>query len=93
VSGTDQRLWLAEIQVLLKPSVNDPQGLSIRGALRSLSFDVEEVRAGKLINLRFAAPDQAAAEQAVERMCSQLLANPVIETYRFTLSEAPARVP
>jgi phosphoribosylformylglycinamidine synthase PurS subunit len=93
VSGTDQRLWLAEIQVLLKPSVNDPQGLSIRGALRSLSFDVEEVRTAKLIDVRFTAPDRAAAEEAVERMCSQLLANPVIETYRFTLSEVPARVP
>ena len=93
MSGTDQRLWLAEIQVLLKPSVNDPQGLSIRGALRSLSFDVEEVRAAKLIDVRFTAPDRPAAEEAVERMCSQLLANPVIETYRFTLSEVPAPVP
>jgi phosphoribosylformylglycinamidine synthase subunit PurS len=86
--------WLAEIHVLLKPSVNDPQGLSIRNALRSLEFGgVQDVRAGKLIRVRLEATDRREAEQAVERMCAQLLANPVIETYSFTLDAAPARVP
>jgi phosphoribosylformylglycinamidine synthase PurS subunit len=86
--------WLAEITVMLKTSVNDPQGLSIRGALRTLGFGgVEDVRAGKLIQVRLQAADRRAAEEAVERMCAQLLANPVIETYSFTLDEAPARVP
>lgn len=85
--------WLAEIQVMLKPSVNDPQGLSIRGALRTLGFGVDDVRAGKLIQVRLTAPDRASAEVAVERMCAQLLANPVIETFSFSLSEASARVP
>jgi phosphoribosylformylglycinamidine synthase len=80
--------------VLLKPSVNDPQGLSIRNALRSLEFGgVQDVRAGKLIRVRLEATDRREAEQAVERMCAQLLANPVIETYSFTLDAAPARVP
>ena len=85
--------WLAEVRVLLKPSVNDPQGLSIRGALHALGFlQVESVRAGKLIELRLEAEDQAEAEAAVERMCAQLLANPVIERYEFSLSsvEQPA---
>jgi phosphoribosylformylglycinamidine synthase subunit PurS len=86
--------WRAEIRVMLKPSVNDPQGLSIRGALRSLGFeDVHEVRAGKLIQVHLAAVDRQAAEQQVERMCAQLLANPVIETYSFELAEASAPVP
>jgi phosphoribosylformylglycinamidine synthase len=86
--------WRAEIRVMLKPSVNDPQGLSIRGALRSLGFDtVEEVRAGKLIQVQLDAPDRATAEQRVEKMCQQLLANPVIETYSFELVDAPAPVP
>jgi phosphoribosylformylglycinamidine synthase len=76
----------ADIRVLLKPSVNDPQGLSIRNALRTLGFDgVDEVRAGKLIQVRVRATDEAAAEAAVDRMCTQLLANPVIETSTFTL--------
>jgi phosphoribosylformylglycinamidine synthase PurS subunit len=86
--------FLAEIRVLGKPSVNDPQGLSIRGALRSLGFaGVEDVRAGKLIQVRLSAADRQQAEEAVERMCVKLLANPVIETFSFTLSEAPQRVP
>ena len=78
---------------MLKPSVNDPQGLSIRNALRTLGFDVEAVRAGKLIQVRLAAADRAAAEVAVQQMGERLLANPVIETYEFTLTEAPAPVP
>jgi phosphoribosylformylglycinamidine synthase PurS subunit len=85
--------WVADIRVLLKPSVNDPQGLSIRNALRTLGFGgVEDVRAGKFIQLRLSAADRSAAEEALNAMCSQLLANPVIETYAFTLDEAPAPV-
>jgi phosphoribosylformylglycinamidine synthase subunit PurS len=78
--------WQAEIRVMLKPSVNDPQGLSILGALRSLGFDsVENVRAGKLMQVQLSASDRAEAEAAVGRMCAQLLANPVIEVYEFRL--------
>lgn len=83
--------WLAEIRILLKPSVNDPQGLSIRGALHTLGYPgVRDVRAGKLIQVRLAAADRAEAETAVDAMCAQLLANPVIETYAFALDEEPA---
>jgi phosphoribosylformylglycinamidine synthase PurS subunit len=86
--------WLAEVRVMLKPSVNDPQGQSIRNALRTLGFaNVEDVRAGKLIQIRLSAADQADAEAQVGRMCEQLLANPVIETSSFTLEPAPAPVP
>jgi phosphoribosylformylglycinamidine synthase subunit PurS len=85
--------WVADIRVLLKASVNDPQGLSIRNALRTLGFGgVADVRAGKLIQVRLSAASREAAEEAVNAMCSQLLANPVIETYAFTLTEAPAPV-
>jgi phosphoribosylformylglycinamidine synthase len=92
--ASQSQVWVAEIRVLLKPSVNDPQGLSIRNALRTLGFDgVEDVRAGKLIQVRLSAADRAQAEDAVERMCAQLLANPVIEAYEFSLDEAPAPVP
>jgi len=85
--------WLAEIRVLLKPSVNDPQGLSIRNALRTLGFGgVADGRGGKVIQVRLTASDRHAAEEAVEQMGSQLLANPVIETFSFTLDEVPARV-
>lgn len=85
--------FVAEVRVMLKPSVNDPQGLSIRNALRSLGFNVDDVRAGKLIQIRMDAPDQLAAEAAANGMCDKLLANPVIETYEFTVAELRARVP
>jgi phosphoribosylformylglycinamidine synthase len=85
--------WVADIRVLYKPSVNDPQGLSIRNALRSLGFaSVEDVRAGKLIQVRLSAPSREAAQQACDAMCAQLLANPVIETYTFSVDQAPAPV-
>jgi len=84
-------MWLARVYVTLKPTVNDPQGLAIRGGLRHLGFaSVESVRAGKYLELRVAAPDEAAAREQVDAMCRQLLANPVIEQYRFDLEPAPA---
>jgi len=84
-------IWSAEIRVLLKPSVNDPQGLSIRGALHTLGFsNVDTVRAGKLITVSLEAPDRETAADNIERMCGQLLANPVIETYAYELTAREA---
>ena len=80
--------WRADIRDMLKESVNDPQGLSIRGALHSLGFaSVETVRAGKLIPVGLKAGGRAEAEAEVQRMCEQLLANPVIESSVFELAE------
>src|SRR5438105_3183883 len=80
-------LWRARVFVSLKPIVNDPQGLSIRGALQQLGFEnVESVRAGKFMELRLRAGDRAEAARQVEEMCGRLLANPVIEDFRFTLA-------
>jgi phosphoribosylformylglycinamidine synthase PurS subunit len=81
-------MFLARVYVTLKPTVNDPQGLTIRGALHSLGFaDVESVRAGKYLEVRVAADDRAKAEKQLAEMCRKLLANPVIEDYRFELEE------
>ncbi len=83
-------MFLARVYVTLKPTVNDPQGLTIRGALHSLGFaDVESVRAGKYMELRVNAPSRKKAEAQVTEMCRKLLANPVIEDYRFEVEEAP----
>ncbi len=84
-------MFLARVYVTLKPTVNDPQGLTIRGALHSLGFaDVESVRAGKYLEIQIAADDRKKAESQLAEMCRKLLANPVIEDYRFELEE-PAR--
>ena len=78
--------WLARIHVTLKPVVLDPQGDAVLTGLRQLGFDdVASVRVGKYLEVALAAADQAAAEAAVTQMCARLLANPVIESYRFTV--------
>jgi phosphoribosylformylglycinamidine synthase PurS subunit len=80
------KMYLAKVYVTLKPTVNDPQGLTIKGALHNLGFgSVEDVRAGKYIEVRIAEKDIAAARKQVDEMCRKLLANPVIENYRFEL--------
>jgi phosphoribosylformylglycinamidine synthase len=85
--------FVAEVRVKLKPSVNDPQGLSIRNALRTLGFNVADVRAGKLIQVRLEAQSRAEAEATVTAMSEKLLANPVIETFEFSVNEVAAHVP
>ena len=81
-------MFLARVYVTLKPTVNDPQGLTIRGGLHSLGFEsVEDVRAGKYIEITLEGDDKASAEKQVTDMCQKLLANPVIEDFRFELEE------
>ena len=81
-------MYLARVYVTLKPTVNDPQGLTIRGALHSLGFsDVESVRAGKYLEVRLDAKDKKRAQKQLTEMCRKLLANPVIEDFRFELAE------
>ena len=83
-------MFLAKIYVTLKPTVNDPQGQTVLGSLNTLGFaSVEGVRIGKFLEVRLAEGERARAEEQVARMCSQLLANPVIEEYRFDLEELP----
>ena len=81
--------FLARVYIALKPTVNDPEGNTIAGALRSLGFDgVTGVRAGRYFEVRLNAGSEADASAAVDQMCARLLANPVIETYRFDVEEA-----
>jgi phosphoribosylformylglycinamidine synthase len=86
--GVDtQRSYLVEVFVSLKPVVNDPQGLAIRDGLRSLGYqEVEGVRAGKYLRLTVAADSSSDAEARVTKMCEQLLANPVTETFQLVVT-------
>lgn len=81
--------YIARIDVMLKPLVNDPQGLAVADGLRNLGFDgVREVRVGKRIEVTLEAADAGAAEAAVREMCERLLANPVIEDFALEVTEA-----
>jgi len=78
--------YRAEVFVTLKPVVNDPAGLTIRGGLHALGFDsVTEVRSGKYLVLTLDEPDATQAQARVDEMARQLLANSVIEDYRIEL--------
>ena len=79
-------MYLARVYVTLKPTVNDPQGLTILGALHSLGFDTaNRVRAGKYLEISLDEEDLKQAEAQVHEMGRKLLANPVIEDFRFEL--------
>jgi phosphoribosylformylglycinamidine synthase len=77
---------LARVVVTPKPVVNDPQGVTVKRGLRALGFDaVDDVRVGKHIEIRLTADSPQAARTQVDDMCRRLLANHVIEDYRFDL--------
>ncbi len=79
--------YIAHVNVMLRPLVNDPQGLVVAGGLQSLGFTgVESVRAGKRIDITLEAASEAAATTAVREMCQKLLANPVIEDFEFEVA-------
>jgi phosphoribosylformylglycinamidine synthase PurS subunit len=77
---------IARIVVTPKPVVNDPQGITVRQGLATLGFrEVSDVRVGKYIEVSLEADSEPQARQRVEAMCKQLLANHVIEDYRFEI--------
>ena len=80
--------YLAHINVMLRPLVNDPQGLAVRDGLHALGFEgVATVRVGKRIDVTLDAASESAAGDAVKQMCDRLLANAVIEDYEYTVAE------
>jgi phosphoribosylformylglycinamidine synthase PurS subunit len=77
---------IARVIVTPKPVVNDPQGLTVKQGLALLGFrDVTDVRVGKYIEVNLDTSSEHEARQQVEAMCKQLLANHVIEDFRFDL--------
>ena len=77
---------IARVIVTPKPVVNDPQGITVRQGLVTLGFrEVSDVRVGKYIEVNLDVANEHEARQRVEAMCKQLLANQVIEDYRFEL--------
>ncbi len=87
------RKYQAHIYVTLRPSVLDPAGTAVQSGLRHMGYEqVEQVRIGKYIELLLSAADEDKAREQLERMCNQMLANPVIENYRFDLIEVSVEI-
>lgn len=81
-------MYLARVFISLKPTVNDPQGKTIQGGLSQLGFDtVQSVRAGKYMEIRLDEDNESSASEKISEMCDKLLANPIIENYRFELEK------
>ncbi|MFN3314202.1 MAG: phosphoribosylformylglycinamidine synthase subunit PurS [Hyphomonas sp.] len=77
----------AVVHISLKNGVLDPQGKAVADTLARMGYgEVGSARVGKVIELDLTgSPDKAAAEARVKEMCEKLLANTVIESYRFEL--------
>jgi phosphoribosylformylglycinamidine synthase subunit PurS len=83
-------MFRAEVFVTLKPVVNDPAGLTIKGGLHALGFDsVTDVRAGKYLVVTLDESDEGHARARVEGMARQLLANEVIEDFHIDIKSEP----
>jgi phosphoribosylformylglycinamidine synthase len=79
----------ATVLVRPKHGILDPQGQAVESSLRQLGFAVGEARVGRVVDLEVESNDPAGARAEVERMCEQLLANPLIESYEIELVEPP----
>ena len=75
--------------VLVRPrqGILDPQGEAVQQSLRRLGFDVSSARVGRVIDLELAADGGEEARARVEQMCTQLLANPLIESFEIRVEE------
>lgn len=79
----------AKVYVTLRKGVLDPQGETVKGALEALGFTgVRDVRIGKFMVITMNSASQEEAKAQIDEMCKKLLANPVIEDYRFEVEEA-----
>jgi phosphoribosylformylglycinamidine synthase subunit PurS len=80
--------FIAEIDVMPQKALLDPQGKAVTGSMKNLGLsEIQNVRIGKHITLEIEAADKAAASTKVDAACKQLLANPIMEAYHFTIAE------
>ena len=81
--------FLAHINIMPLKDLLDPQGKAVNSNLHNLGLnEIEDVRIGKHITLQIKAADKATAERLTEAACKKLLANQVMESFEFTITEA-----
>jgi phosphoribosylformylglycinamidine synthase subunit PurS len=81
--------FMAEVRIIPRAGLLDPEGHAVEGALRSLDFSgVRDVRVGRLIRVRVDAATDGEARAMVDAMCRSLLANPVTEDYQVAVEKA-----
>ncbi len=81
-----KKLFFAKVFVRLKDGVLDPQGSTIKRALLDMGYNgIEEIRTGKVFEINFSLEDSKKSEELIDEICKKLLANPVIEKYKFEI--------
>ncbi|MGD9679098.1 MAG: phosphoribosylformylglycinamidine synthase subunit PurS [Vulcanibacillus sp.] len=81
-------MFKAKVYVTLRENILDPQGKAVKDSLLFLGYDeTAEVRIGKYIELNLKVEELSVAEERLKEMCERLLANTVIEDYRYEISE------
>jgi phosphoribosylformylglycinamidine synthase subunit PurS len=80
----------ATVLVRPKAGILDPQGQAVESSLRHLGFTVDGTRVGRIVEFDLASEDLGEARAQVERMCEQLLANPLIESFEIELADPRA---
>lgn len=78
----------ATVLVRPKQGILDPQGDAVQRSLRKLGFDVSAARVGRVIDLELDADGADDARVRIERMCAELLANPLIESFEIRIADA-----
>jgi phosphoribosylformylglycinamidine synthase len=85
--------YQAKIFVTLRASVLDPAGVAVQSGLKQMEYNnVDNVRIGKYIELMITSDSEKSARQDLDKICDKMLANPVIENYRFDLTEVESIV-
>ena len=80
--------YTANITVMPQAALLDPQGRAVTASMKNLNLsEIENVRIGKHITLEIDASTREAAQEKVDTACKKLLANPIMETYKFELKE------
>jgi len=82
------KIFQAEIDVMPKKEILDPQGKAVTGSMKNLGLsEIQNVRIGKHISLEIEADSEETAHSKIEQACKNLLANLIMESYSFVIKE------
>ncbi|WP_225743071.1 phosphoribosylformylglycinamidine synthase subunit PurS [Marinilactibacillus sp. Marseille-P9653] len=86
-------MYNVKVYVTYKESILDPQGEAVRGAVHRMGFDeIDDIRIGKYFEIKVSSQEERDIEETIETICDKLLANVVMETYRYEIEEVKETV-
>lgn len=86
-------MYHVKVYVTYKESILDPQGEAVRGAVHRMGFEeIDSIRMGKYFEITVQERDERSVEDVIESICDKLLANVVMETYRYEIEKVKETV-